>query len=189
MGLRDSCCRMSPRNDTTTSGAEINLSRQEKDKTNHLLQESHLMPVSKSTGMNGFCKDRTATWFFPLFSAVPQIEVYKVCCRGNPGAAFGSSNAQSPLCASSSRDLEPAGRAHPLFKKKKKSHKVSNSEAGRVMAACKPSCGPAGEPYTAVQSPAFPLPNPNKSKPLPLQKVLLMLLMLPKKFSRGGCGT
>jgi len=75
------------------------------------------------------------------------------------------------------------------LKKKKKSHKVSNSEAGRVMAACKPSCGPAGEPYTAVQSPAFPLPNPNKSKPLPLQKVLLMLLMLPKKFSRGGCGT
>lgn len=77
MGLHDSCCRMSPRNDTTTSGAEINLSRQEKDKTNHLLQESHLMPVSKSTGMNGFCKDRTATCFFfpfsPLFCKLRSI--------------------------------------------------------------------------------------------------------------------
>lgn len=78
---------MSPRNDTSTSGAEINLSRQEKDKTNHLLQESHLMPVSKSTRMNGFCKDCTATCFFPLFSAVLQIKVCKVCSRGNPRVA------------------------------------------------------------------------------------------------------
>lgn len=69
MGLCDSCCCMSPRNDTATSGAEINLSRQEKDKTNHLLQESHLMPVSKSTAMNGFCKDRVVqAFFFPPFS-------------------------------------------------------------------------------------------------------------------------
>lgn len=87
---------MSPRNDTTTSGAEINLSRQEKDKTNHLLQESHLMPVSKSTGMNGFCKDCAATqgcFFFPLFYAVLQIQVYEVCDGGNPRAVFGSTNA------------------------------------------------------------------------------------------------
>lgn len=90
MGLRDSCCRTSPGNDTTTSGAEINLSQQEKDKTNHLLQESHLMPVSKSTGMNGFCKDRTATCsFFPLSSVVLQIEVYEVCGGGNPGVTCG----------------------------------------------------------------------------------------------------
>lgn len=108
MGLRDSCRRMSLRNDTTTSGAEINLRRQEKDKTNHLLQESHLMPVSKSTGMNGFCKDHTATWFLPLFSTVLQIEVYKVCGRGNPGAIFGSANAEAQELLLHARDLAPA---------------------------------------------------------------------------------
>lgn len=108
MGLCDSCCCTSPRNDTTTSGAEINLSWQE-DKTNHLLQESHLIPVSKSTRMNGFCKDCTATCFFPLFSAVLQIEVCKVCSGSSPGVAFGIANAVAQEMLLHARDLAPAG--------------------------------------------------------------------------------
>lgn len=66
MGLCDSCCSKAPRNDTTTSGAEINLSQQEKDKTNHPLQESHSGPVGKSPGMNGFCKGHTSSGFSPF---------------------------------------------------------------------------------------------------------------------------
>lgn len=94
MGLPESCRRTSPRNDTTTSGAEINLSRQEKDKTNHPLQESHSGPGGKSPGMNGFGKDHTSTRIFPLFSVFLPAEVYKVWGGGNPGvllAAQGSS--------------------------------------------------------------------------------------------------
>lgn len=85
MGLCAACRRTSPRNDTTTSGAEINLSRQEKDKTNHPLQESQSGPVGKSPGMNGFCRDHTSTWVFPLFSVSLQAEVCEMWGRGNPG--------------------------------------------------------------------------------------------------------
>jgi len=98
MGLCDSCCCMSPRNDTATSGAEINLSRQEKDKTNHLLQESHLMPVSKSTAMNGFCKHRVEQPFFfsSLFSIRLQIEVCEVCGGGTPGSLMARHRTRTP---------------------------------------------------------------------------------------------
>lgn len=85
MGLCHSCCRTSLRNDTTTSGAEINLSRQEKDKTNHPLQESRSGPVGKSPGMNSFCRDHTSTWVFPLFPVFLQADVCEVWGRGNPG--------------------------------------------------------------------------------------------------------
>lgn len=87
-GLRGSCCCTSPRNDTTTSGAEIHLSQQEKDKTNHPLQESHSGPVGKSPGMNGFCEDHSSTWIFPLCSVFLQVEVYKVWGGGNLGVVL-----------------------------------------------------------------------------------------------------
>lgn len=73
MGIRDSHCSMSERNDTTTSGAEINLSRHEKDETNHLVQGSHLMVVSKSIGMNGFCGDHTTTGSSPSSPLYPIV--------------------------------------------------------------------------------------------------------------------
>ena len=56
-----------------------------------------------------FVKTAPQHVFFPLFSTVLQIEVYKGCGGGNRGAAFGSANAgaqESPLHA---RDLAPAG--------------------------------------------------------------------------------
>lgn len=56
-----------------------------------------------------FVKTALQRVFFPLFSAVPQIEVCKVRGGGNPRVAFGSANAVAQEMLLRARDLAPAG--------------------------------------------------------------------------------
>lgn len=56
------------------------------------------MPVSKSIGMNGFCKDCTATCIFsPFLCSFLQIEVYKVHKEAIPGLLLEQGSRRSML--------------------------------------------------------------------------------------------
>lgn len=77
------------------------------------------MPVSKSTGMNGFCKDRAETGFFFFFSSFLsirlQIEVYEVCGGGSPRVTHGPGTGQGlPAALCTVRQESKKGKAELL---------------------------------------------------------------------------